>query len=180
MDAFDVLGLEPAFDLDATLLEQRYRDLQRALHPDRFVKAQASERRASLARAVSVNEACRVLRDDLQRASLLLARHAGDPSAGAREVADPALLMEVMELREALSESKHGGDAAARERLTAGVCAQQREATSALRSALGRLAAGDPSAREEAARALSRLRYYRRFLDEVSAIEDALPPSSSP
>ena len=59
MDAFDVLGLPPAFDLDAALLEQRYRELQRALHPDRFVKAQASERRASLARAVSVNEAYR-------------------------------------------------------------------------------------------------------------------------
>ena len=180
MDAFDVLGLPPAFDLDAKLLEQRYRELQRALHPDRFVRAQASERRASLAKAVSVNEAYRALRDDLQRAAIVLARHAGGAPEPAQGAADPALLMEVMELREALSETKANNDVAARERLTADVRKQQNTATSALRDALSRLAAGDAAAREVAARALSRLRYYRRFLDEVSAIEDALEPSSSP
>ena len=180
MDAFDVLGLAPTFDLDAALLEQRYRELQRALHPDRFVKAQVSERRASLARAVSVNEAYRLLRDDLQRASLLLARHGGDASEKIKDAADPALLMEVMELREALSDAKATNDVPARERLTMEVRKQQTDATGALRAALSRLERGDAGARDEAARALSRLRYYRRFLDEVSAIEDALPPSSAP
>ena len=43
MDAFDLLGLTPALDLDPKVLEQRYRDLQRTLHPDRFAQAAASE-----------------------------------------------------------------------------------------------------------------------------------------
>ena len=76
-DAFDVLGLPPTFDLDPRALEQRYRDLQRALHPDRFSQASASERRASLSKAVSVNEAYRALRDDLKRAEVLFVRHGG-------------------------------------------------------------------------------------------------------
>jgi molecular chaperone HscB len=178
MDAFDVLGLAPSFDLDPQQLEQRYRDLQRALHPDRFVKAQASERRASLARAVSVNDAYRALRDELKRAQILIARHGGEPSEPG-QAADPALLMEVMELREALADAKTRGDEAARRTLTESVTRLQAGATEALRAAFAKLAVADVAARDDAARALSRLRYYRRFLDEVSAIEDALEPTSS-
>lgn len=175
MDAFDVLGLAPSFDLDSQLLERRYRDLQRALHPDRFVKAPASERRASLARAVSVNEAYRTLRDELKRAELLLARGGAEVGEGSGPPADPALLMEVMELREALSETKASGDLTARARLVEIVNERSEEATFSLRTALGALAGGpDAEARADAARALSRLRYYRRFLDEVGVLEDAL------
>jgi molecular chaperone HscB len=174
MDAFDVLGLTPSFDLDPQLIERRYRDLQRALHPDRFVKAPASERRASLARAVSVNDAYRTLRDALKRAELLLARAGADVGERAGPPADPALLMEVMELREALSETKASGDLNARARLVETVNARSDEATAALRTALGSLTGGDAEAHADAARALSRLRYYRRFLDEVGVLEDAL------
>lgn len=173
MDAFDVLGLPPAFDLDAKLIEQRYRDLQRALHPDRFVQASASERRASLSRAVSVNDAYRVLRDELRRGEALYARYGGDVSESASRQAEPALLMEVMELREELADTKQSKDLAARARLTGQVQDKNRAATDALRSALSALAGGEASALPDAARALSRLRYYRRFLDEVDAYADS-------
>lgn len=174
MDAFDVLGLPPAFDLDPKLIEQRYRDLQRALHPDRFTQASASERRASLSRAVSVNDAYRVLRDELKRAEALFVRLGGEISERGGQAADPGLLMEVMELREQLSDTKARGDAAARDKLTREVRALDRQTIDALRGALSALAAGDASARDATARALSRLRYYRRFLDEVAVLEDAL------
>src|SRR5690242_11666129 len=104
MDAFDVLALEPAFELDTNELEQRYRDLQKQLHPDRFARASASEKRTSLTRAVDVNQAYRALRDDLKRAEILLARHEAEAAGNA--TTDPGLLMEVMELREALAEAK--------------------------------------------------------------------------
>ena len=199
MDAFDVLGLAPSFDLDSKVLEQRYRDLQRALHPDKFAQASAAERRASLSRAVSVNEAYRALRDELKRAEVLYARLGGKLSERGGEPADPELLMEVMELREQLSETKQSRDVAARERLTREVrqlnddhVAVLRQAfvtllasgsrggrprlSAALAEAADELAAreaGDTGALQVAARALSRLRYYRRFLDEVAALEDA-------
>jgi molecular chaperone HscB len=173
MDAFDVLGLAPVLDLDPKLLEQRYRDLQRALHPDKFAQSSASERRASLSHAVSVNDAYRKLRDDLCRAEVLFARHGGDASESAKR-ADPALLMEIMELREQLSDARGGAAGAERERLAVLVREQQTTALSELRRAFAELTTGHSQALEVAGRALMRLRYYRRFLDEVAALEEAL------
>jgi len=171
-DAFDVLGLPPAFDLDTKTLEQRYRDLQRALHPDKFAQASASERLRSLSHAVSVNDAYRALRDELRRAEILFVRLGGEVSERGGQPADAALLMEVMELREQLSETKAHGDHKARERLTKEVRALNQRSTDELRQAFVALETGELSALDTAARALSRLRYYRRFLDEVAVLED--------
>ncbi|HEY6881367.1 MAG TPA: Fe-S protein assembly co-chaperone HscB [Polyangiales bacterium] len=171
-DAFEVLGLAPAFDLDEKELEQRYRDLQRTLHPDRFAQAPASERRSALSRAVSVNDAYRSLRDELKRGELLFVR-LGGTLGETGQLADPELLMEVMELRESLAETKATRDAAKREALTREVQHKRGDATAALREAFAILQDGkNPGALHAAASALSRLRYYRRFLDEVALHED--------
>lgn len=172
MDAYDVLGLAPTFDLDLKQLEQRYRDLQRALHPDKYVQASASERRASLSRAVRVNDAYRLLRDPLKRAELLLARHGVAVSEQSAAPADPALLLEVMELREQLSEARGAAQKARRDALARDVRGKQEESTTALRGAFARLAEADESARDLAGRALARLRYYKRFLDEVGVLDE--------
>ncbi len=172
MDAFDVLALAPAFDVNSNELEQRYRDLLRQLHPDRFAQASASEKRTSLSRAVDVNQAYRLLRDDLKRAEILLARFE-QRSAGA-ETTDPSLLMEVMELREALAEAKGEGDRVAVAALKRDVLAREEQAASSLRKAFAILQQGgdQASARADAHRALSRLRYYRRFHEEVERFEE--------
>lgn len=174
MDAFDVLGLAPGFDLDQGELERRYRELQKQLHPDKFVHASSSERRESMARAVSVNEAYRDLRDELKRADLLLARHGG-PSAGKATV-DPELLMEVMELREALAGARKRKDLPGVRALSAQVAARADVETQTLRGAFAQLSDGrGEGAIQSAAHALMRLRYFRRFQDEVAAIEDETP-----
>jgi molecular chaperone HscB len=171
-DAFDVLGLAPAFDLDDKELEQRYRDLQRTLHPDRFAQAPASERRHALSRAVSVNDAYRALRDQLKRGELVFKRLGGTLSETGQQ-ADPDLLFEVMELREGLAESKAKKDGEKRLQLTAEVRTKQTDALGALREAFAVLSDGNnPGALHAAASALSRLRYYKRFLDEVALQED--------
>ena len=53
MNPFATLGVEPRFDLDLPALEKTHRELSRALHPDKYVGATASERRAALERAVA-------------------------------------------------------------------------------------------------------------------------------
>lgn len=171
MDAFDTLGLSPALDLDATVLEQRYRDLQRKLHPDRFAQASSSEKRAALARAVAVNEAYRALRDTLKRAEILLARYGGQLQG---EPADPELLMHVMELREGLAEARAKKDFAAVEQLAREVETMEQANLGELRAALAKLAQGEKEALSQAQRALGRLRYCRRFHDEVARYEDEL------
>jgi molecular chaperone HscB len=172
MDAFDVLALAPAFDLEASELERRYRDLQKQLHPDKFVQASVSERRASLARAVTVNDAYRALRDELKRSEVLYARFGGtvDERAQPRE---PELLMEVMELRESLAEAKADGNLAAIHGLQKDVSAREGEVRSTLRRCFAGLQMQKNAALlEEAGRALTRLRYYRRFQDEVARFAD--------
>ena len=98
-DAFDTLGLAPTYGQDLVAAEATYRELSRALHPDRHAGKSAAERRAALSRAIEVNEAWRALRDPVRRAEALLVR-LGVPVGESREpVGDPALLMEVMERR---------------------------------------------------------------------------------
>jgi molecular chaperone HscB len=171
-DPFAVLGLARRYDVDRAELEQRYRALQRALHPDRHTGGTASQRRLSLARAVEVNEAYRTLKDDLARAEALLALQGGSASA-ADTASDPEFLMEMMELREALGDAKAEGDLARVRALAERVQAMRELAAS-------ELAAGFAVVEQQAARegldavagALSRLRFLARFLDEVSVIEE--------
>ena len=140
---FETLGLPARFDLEPARIERQYRELQKTLHPDRYAQASASERRRALGKAVEVNEAYRVLRDDVARAEALLALR----GVGSRE---------------------EGAEVSLRWRPRASVKA-------ARASVLGELAAAlDGDARARAIALVSRLRYYRRFLEEVAAIEDEL------
>jgi len=176
MDPFTTLGLAHRYDLDKTELERRYRDLQQALHPDKYTSAPASERSMTLRKAVEVNEAYRVLRDDGKRAEALLAALSGGATAAPnaeREVADPELLMEMMELREELAEARAAHAAERVAHLAAQVSTRQREVRETLVTTFAALGAStSPEALRQARELIGRLRYYRRFLDEVAAFED--------
>jgi molecular chaperone HscB len=175
MDPFATLGFARRYDLDKAELERRYRELQQALHPDKHTAAASSARSMTLRKAVEVNEAYRILRDDTARAEALLAA-VGGAAHGAnlqRPAADSALLTEMMELREALSDAR---ETQASEQI-AELAEQVRAREAQVRTALAAAFAGLPVTPEPAALThvqglVSRLRYYRRFLDEVAAYED--------
>lgn len=173
MDPFETLGLARRYDLDEAELERRYRDLQRAFHPDRHGQAPASERRMKLQKAVEVNEAYRTLRDPQRRAEALLVVLGGGPDANPDRAADPELLMEMMELREQLSDAKAVRDAQAIARLSQRVQGEQASTRSELVRAFASLAESPTREALSPARALvSRLKYYQRFLDEVAVFEE--------
>ena len=113
MNPFEVLGLEAVFAIDLNEVEKRHRELSRALHPDKFAGAGVSERRASLNKAVEVNEAWRVVRDPVSRAEALLRLAGALVGEGNEPMALPDFLMEVMEWREALAEARIARDGAA-------------------------------------------------------------------
>lgn len=174
MDPFETLGFARHYDLDKTLLDRRYRELQQALHPDRHASAPASERALTLSKAVAVNEAYRILRDDQKRGEALLGLLG---AASSEQPADPEMLMEMMELRESLSEARAARDAAAVARLAATV--QEKSATAQRElarefAAIEATDSGAPArtALEAAQTLLGRLRYYRRFHEEVAMFED--------
>jgi molecular chaperone HscB len=125
----------------------------------------------SLGRAIDVNEAWRIVRDPIRRAEALLLR-AGVPiteSDGPK--ADPGFLMDFMEQREALADAKQKGDSKEIQKLASSV--QKKSADAARRLSAGFSAAGgDPGRLAALLPIVGELRYYRRFLDEVGAIEE--------
>jgi molecular chaperone HscB len=188
-DHFTVLGVQPAFAIDVTDLERRYKDAARRLHPDKFVRADPRARRASLARSVQLNDAWKTLRDPVKRAEYLLAkagievggeegtiRTTGGAASGKEKVPVPqALLMDVMELREGLMDARAEDDEARVRELTAEVRERRRIAM----AAVGEAFAADPADIERAAAELVAVRYYDRFLAEVAVGDDASAHAST-
>jgi molecular chaperone HscB len=173
IDPFETLGVEARFDLDLRALEQRHRDLSKALHPDRYAGAPAAERRLSLSRAIDVNEAFRMLRDPLRRAEALLRRAGLNVGEGAEPAAPPSLLMEMMDAREELSDAARTKDAARIEQLGEAMAARREAILSRLEREFAQ-GKGDAQRLRLVLPALGELRYVRRFLDEVSALQEEL------
>jgi molecular chaperone HscB len=108
---FDIFGLPVAYELDTASLAERYRDLQRAVHPDRFTTASDRERREAVQRAANINEAFQTLKSPLQRARYILQLKGISFDDQKDTSFDSGFLMEQIELREALAEVKHDPNA---------------------------------------------------------------------
>lgn len=182
-DPFELLGVSARFDLDKAVLEARQRELSKVLHPDRFATAGAAERRAALNKAMSVNEAVRLLKNPVARGHALLARllGAGAHTEQPEPRVPPSFLMEVMEWREELTHAATRGDHAAVTRI-ASLAETRRAATvSELTRRFEVLAAKTSTAVSDddpdvsaIALGLATLKYFERLTDEVRRIEDEL------
>jgi molecular chaperone HscB len=166
---FEVLGVPVLFALDESELERRHRDLSRALHPDRYAGRPAGERREALNRAITVNEAFRKLRDPMSRAEALLAQLGREVTESNQPKPPMALLMQVMEQREALSEARRAGDRDRIQSIADGARGRAEEATEHLADAFSE----HPIPVDRVLGLLGELRYLRRLEEEaVAALDD--------
>ena len=164
---YERFRLEPRFAVDLAELEARMKGLQKALHPDKAAAlGPAAQERAALYSSLT-NESYAVLRDPVTRALHLLETHGVDVERGLEQtIEDPALLMEVMELREEVEEAGAGegggaGAAAALEALRARSDARVAASERAVAAAFD---AGDIAAAKDAT---IRLIYMRKVGDEI-------------
>lgn len=161
VDHFTRLGIAETFEVDLRELERQYFGFQRRLHPDRFASRTPRERALSQQQAVALNEAYETLRDPLKRAAYLLRRRGRTVDIdGAATVNDPALLMEAMEMREALAEAESPADVS---KIAARADAEVLACQCAISGALG---AEDL---ERAANLTTRLKYLYKLADEARA-----------
>lgn len=103
---FELFGLSPRFELDRAALDERWKALQREVHPDRHATADAPSQRQAMQWSVRINEAYQRLKDPLKRAAYLCELH-GAPIEAENNTAMPTeFLMQQMQWREDLDEAK--------------------------------------------------------------------------
>ncbi len=98
---FELFGLPVQFDIDIASIAERYRELQRATHPDQFATGTEQEQRIAVEQAALVNDAYQTLKSPLKRAQYLLELN-GTPLDDTDTRMEPMFLMQQMEMREAL------------------------------------------------------------------------------
>lgn len=108
-DYFSLFGLPNSYQLDLNELAARYRDLQRAVHPDRHANSADNEKLLSLTRAAELNDAYQTLKDPVLRAKYLWQRQGGIWQ-DERTIADPAFLMAQIEWREQIDQAESDRD----------------------------------------------------------------------
>jgi molecular chaperone HscB len=102
---FELFGLPCRFSQDRANLDQRWKDLQREAHPDRFVAQGAAAQRLAMQWSVRINEAYQRLRDPLKRAAYLCELRGAPVNAENNTVMPAVFLMQQMAWREALDDA---------------------------------------------------------------------------
>ncbi len=107
---FELFGIPASFKLDTDALAQRYRELQRIFHPDRFASGTDRERRLAVEQAALVNEAYQTLRIPMTRGRYLLELNGVVFNDESQTTSDNEFLLEQMEWREVLAEVREQAD----------------------------------------------------------------------
>ena len=166
---FELFGLPQSFEVDLGLLDTHYRELQRTVHPDRFVTASDQERRLSMQQATRINEGYQTLRDPLKRGRYLLELSGYRFDDQHHTTSDAAFLMEQMELREALAEVREADDSfGALEVIMDRI---SRDIVALLAQLQDNFTVSDSHSLEAAAEALMKMQFFRRLQEEVMDLE---------
>jgi len=111
-DYYALFGIPKSLNLSLDVLQQRYYELSRELHPDRFMRKPEAEQQRALEMSSALNDAYRTLRDPLKRAMYVLGQEGFDVGEQRSKDVPPELLEEVFELNMALEEMRSGDDSA--------------------------------------------------------------------
>ncbi|MCH2357171.1 MAG: Fe-S protein assembly co-chaperone HscB [Pseudomonadales bacterium] len=101
---FQLFKQSESFELDASTLAENYRQLQLEAHPDRFAAASETEKMRAVQLSSYLNEAYDTLKSTLRRAAYLLSLHDVDVEQVEQSDLSMDLLLEQIQLREALDE----------------------------------------------------------------------------
>lgn len=164
VDYFDLFRLPHKYRIDVEELERRFLAISRNIHPDFFGGQSQEMRELAVRLSAEMNEALRVLRDPVLRASYLL-ENAGGKSAAEDRSVPQTVLTEALMLREEIEDAE-GEDA---------VLVRTRQRVTARRDQLlekiGELADDLPGRGDEDKTALRQLinsmKYYDNLLEDL-------------
>lgn len=99
---FALFELPESYLLDTPVLIQRFRALQKTIHPDKFAGHTEQEQRLAVQFSAWVNQAYQCLKSPVKRAEYLLSLRKACVASEHATLSDPAFLMQQMHWREAL------------------------------------------------------------------------------
>jgi len=168
---FSLFNLPVSFDVDRKILAERYRTLQRTVHPDRFANAAEPERRLSVQIAARINEGFQILKDPLARGRYLL-ELSGVELNDMDTAFDGGFLMEQMELRERLGAVKECDDPHQQlKKISSDIHVRVKEITDELAA----LFSENSDASLKQARDLTRkMQFFRKLESEADALDEDL------
>ncbi len=169
---FELFEMPVSFQIERSLLDRRYRELQKVVHPDRYAAADDAEKRLAVQYAARINEAYETLKSPLLRADYLLALKGVEVGAETNTVMDPAFLMEQMELRDELSELASQPDPeAAVDSFRRGVSKSLRQYQNAFGD---HLTEGSETSLNKAADLVRKMHFLEKLDAEAAALEERL------
>ncbi|MBB1269909.1 co-chaperone HscB [Shewanella sp. SR44-3] len=172
MNYFNLFNFIPSFDIDTGLLAERYRELQKAVHPDKFANDSEQQKLLAVQRTAQVNDGYHTLKQPLRRAEHLLSLGGVDLSHETTTVKDTAFLMQQMDWREALEDIKHSKQPQAQiDELYDSFSAHEKLLFSQLSHLLQ---TQDEVAYLKAADQVRKLKFMAKLQQELTHIEDAL------
>jgi molecular chaperone HscB len=166
---FELFQLPVAFELDPRSLEKAYRDLQREVHPDRYVNATPAEQRLAAQWATQANEAYRTLKSPLNRGRYFLKIHGIDTEEESNTSMPLEFLMQQMEWREAVVDAKARKDEPALDVLSR----RKRDEESALLACLGQQLA-EAACRPDARETVRKLRFLEKLGEEINIASESI------
>ncbi|MBF0255400.1 MAG: Fe-S protein assembly co-chaperone HscB [Gammaproteobacteria bacterium] len=166
---FELFGLPQVYLLDKDSLAERYRELQRITHPDRYAAADERQRRLAVQGAAQVNAAYETLKDPMLRARYLLALLGVEMAEQGESTRDGAFLMEQMEMREELEAAKAAADPYA---VTASLASRIEQQINSL---IARMAihfeAASAEQLEQAREIVRKMQFLQKLAQEVDRVE---------
>ena len=102
---FELFEIPAQFAQDRSVLDAKWKDLQREAHPDKFAAQGAAAQRIAMQWSVRINEAYNRLKDQLKRATYLCELNGAPIEAHTNTSMPPAFMMMQIEWREALEDA---------------------------------------------------------------------------
>ncbi len=133
---FELFSLKPVFALERSQLDEVYRRVMTAVHPDRYTGTSAAEQRLAQQLSAQANEAYRTLAEPVARGRYLCEINGVDPQIESNTAMPADFLMRQLEWRERLEEATQARDRSALEELGAELAGLRDEITTKLAHAL--------------------------------------------
>lgn len=164
---FELFGLNVAFQLDSTLLSERYLALQKELHPDNFASKSSAEQMAAVQKSADVNQALQTLKDPILRAEAIIEMHTGKPkNLEENSMRDVAFLMQQMEWHETLENIEQAQNEDKLATFLTQIKTEQKVVLQQLEQTL------EAQQWQQANALTDRLRYFKKLIIQIEKVEE--------